>query len=32
MKFPSTIGRTRDGQWSLQHEGPEVGRLEVTAF
>jgi hypothetical protein len=31
MTFPSTILRRRDGQWSLRHEGPEVGRLEVTA-
>ena len=31
MKFSSTIVRTKDGQWSLRHEGPDVGRVEVTA-
>ena len=31
MKFPSTILRTSDGQWSLRHESPEIGRVEVTA-
>ena len=31
MKFPSTIGRQSDGRWSLTHEGPDVGRVAVTA-
>ncbi len=31
MKFPSNILRTSDGQWSLRHESPEIGRVEVIA-
>ena len=31
MRFPSTILRGSDGQWSLRHESPEFGRVEVTA-
>ena len=31
MKFPSTILRTGDGQWTLRHESREIGRVEVTA-
>jgi hypothetical protein len=31
MRFPSTIVRGSDGQWSLRHESPEIGRVEVTA-
>ena len=31
MEFASTIVRRRDGQWSLRHEGPDVGQVEVTA-
>lgn len=31
MKFPTIIVRRSDGQWSLQHESPEFGRVEVTA-
>ena len=31
MKFPSTILRRSDGQWSLRHESPEIGKVEVTA-
>lgn len=31
MKFPSTIVQTSDGSWLLRHEGPNVGRVEVTA-
>ena len=31
MRFPSTILRGSDGQWSLRHESPEIGQVEVTA-
>ena len=31
MKFPSTMRRTNDGQWSLRHESSEIGQVEVTA-
>ena len=31
MKFPSTILRRSDGQWSLRHESSEIGNVEVTA-
>lgn len=31
MKFPCTILRRSDGQWSLRHESSEVGTIEVSA-
>jgi hypothetical protein len=31
VKFPSKLRRTNDGQWSLRHEIPEIGSLEVIA-
>lgn len=31
MMFPTTIRRTSDGQWSLRHQSPEIGRIEVIA-
>ncbi len=31
MRFPSTMSQTADGQWSLRHDGPEVGLVRVTA-
>ncbi|MDH3716939.1 MAG: hypothetical protein OES79_02345 [Planctomycetota bacterium] len=31
MKFPSTILRKSDGNWSLRHESREIGQVEVTA-
>ena len=31
VRFPSTILRGSDGQWTLRHEIREIGRVEVTA-
>ena len=31
MKISSIILRKSDGQWTLLHESPEIGRVEVTA-
>jgi hypothetical protein len=31
MKFPCVVQRRTDGKWSLRHESPAVGRVEVTA-
>ncbi len=31
MQFPSNLRRTNDGQWSLRHESPEIGSVEVIA-
>jgi len=31
MRFPCTVQRKGDGRWTVSHEGPEVGRVEVTA-
>ena len=31
MRFPCVILHGDDGQWSLQHASPEIGRIEVTA-
>jgi hypothetical protein len=31
MKFPCTISRLAGGEWSVRHEGRDVGAVEVTA-
>ena len=31
VQFPSSLRRTNDGQWSLRHESPEIGSVEVIA-
>jgi len=31
MKFSCQLARREGGAWSARHEGPEVGRVEVTA-
>ena len=31
MKFLSSISQQGDGQWTLRHESPEIGLVEVTA-
>lgn len=31
MKFPCTITRRSDGQWSIQHVGTDLGTVQVTA-
>ena len=31
MKFPSTIVRGGEGQWTLRHESSELGRVEASA-
>lgn len=31
MKFPCTISRRGNGQWSIRHVGPDAGTVEVTA-
>lgn len=31
MKFPCTINRRGNGQWSIRHVGNDAGTVEVTA-
>ena len=31
MKFPCTITRQSNGQWSIRHIGTDVGTVEVSA-
>jgi hypothetical protein len=31
MKFPCRISRRSNGEWSIQHEGTDTGRVEVIA-
>ena len=31
MKFPCTVSQSSNGEWSVRHDGSDLGAVEVTA-
>ncbi len=31
MKFPCTVSQSNNGEWSVRHDGTEIGPVEVSA-